>query len=196
MSISKFKRLIKQERIDVMQTNVESMNIFGSKIGQKLKQKFDVNDDIFGIFQNQFNESVVDAWVGDMKASAYIFGDTYEGMSPEELTKTMSEEEFSVAATERVINGGSVLTFTHCYLDSAAVAFFRDGKLHKMNLCFKLKFQEEISPEKFCGLNIRSLNISDNIATGWLNTTDGLSIKFSVLKSLLTSDQPEYVFGK
>lgn len=180
----KFERLIKQERITKMQMDIEEI----------------LNSFPVGLRSNKgLRNSSINSWLDDLKAAAFIFGDSYIGISVEEIDKILLREDFKLAATEKIPNvpSKSILTYVHSYLNIANVLFADDDKVYKLNSCFRINIGENnVLTEKLCGLGVKSLNVNDGMMTGQIDGSENLVAKLTVLKSLVKSDQQQYVFDE
>lgn len=183
MSIKqKFERLIKQERIAKMQIDMDGV-LESFPPGLRHNKKF--------------QDSLINSWLDDLKASAFIFGDSYIGIPVEEIDQILLREDFKLAAEEQVPSEPSktILTYIHSYLNIANVLFVEDNKVYKLNSCFRINIGTSgVLTEKLCGLGVKSLNVNDGMMTGQIDGSESLVAKLTVLKSLVKSDQPEYVF--
>jgi hypothetical protein len=191
MLAKKLKRLIKQECVTLMQTN----------LADALEKATDRNP----LFSNpDFLDASLESWREELRMSAYIFGDSYAGMPQVELERLLANEDFKLAESEQY-QGKEILAYVHQYLKIMLVAVLQADRLVHMDLNFKLRVNaRSVTPGSLCGMGMTRMHIdldgggdldqdapATGVMTGKMDVTGGLSNKIYVLKSFVTSDQLE-----
>ena len=187
MSAKRFKRLIKAECVDLMQTNVAAV-IEGSSVeNPEFKSQ-------------QFIDSAIESWRQELRMAAYIFGDSYGGMPTKAAFELLENEEFQPIHVEYLnsrnknqLESNRIVTYSHKYLNIRLLMLIKADRMCSMNLEFTINVNvDTISNRSLCGMGMIEMKVEDNTMCGQMEVTGGLSTKLSVLKSFATADQEEH----
>lgn len=165
------------ECVNLMQTNVFD-------VLQKISNKNP-------LFANQdFVESSLENWREELRASAFIFGDSYKGMSENDVRELVEGEDFEIYFDETA-GHLKILGYRHKYLNIELAVEIAHGKLDLMTLEFKLRIDmNNITDKSMCGVGMLMMQAnSDGVMVGKMNVTGGFLNKIYVLKSFVTADQ-------
>ena len=114
-------------------------------------------------------------------SNAFIFGDTYEGMSAEEAVKIIVDAGFSPSGRTE----GGHIRFHHDYLAIGLTPRCNGkGELTCIAGNFILDVDHScIAPESVCGLGMTDAEIVDDVLHANIDLTGGLKVKMFILKS-------------
>lgn len=172
MSITAFKRAIKQELVAEMQTN--PWLVASEKTGLGIDHAT----------TRSLATEMSTKHAADLRMAAFIFGDTYENQPIQESKDLMEEEGFELFSDDK---DGKILYLHESLGITAQVKYdYKDELVAIMLMCDMIIDKNELTPTSLTGLGAQG-EIIDSRFNCTVDATCGLSTKMYVLRHLATA---------
>lgn len=170
----KFDRYLLQERVKQLRTNPYDL----------AAAKFNLPPNSPQVVRAA--QPMVEEWAESNRASAYIFGDTYEGMPIDEALKVIIDENFGPVG--RTPQG--LIRFKHDYLGLGLTPRCDDdGNLSAIPVDVALEIRTDlVKTTDFCGLGLFDPSVQGNTLYAQMDATCGFRVKMYCLRSLASAE--------
>lgn len=133
------------------------------------------------------------AWNQDLRASAFIFGDSYAGMSGEEARSLLVEcgfQHMPGTCPADQLGETELETWLHDSLSGVAVvAFDAQDRLRRIKLRVRAPVDSRtVRGEMFCGMGAEEVEVQGGVLHAKFDCTGGLHTKTHVLRQMVACE--------